>query len=111
MLRLAGDTGRAATTSEFKDLRRQAQELKEVVAEQALDLRLLKKRMMAEGRRGLRYPASEKREIIRLVDHVFESTRRRRGGAKCRSPRTIADPILAGLASAGYMHEADFLLV
>lgn len=33
--RLAGDTARAATSSEVKDLRRQAQELKEVVAEQA----------------------------------------------------------------------------
>ena len=41
--RLAGDTARAATTGEVKDLRRQAQELKEVVAEQALELRLLKK--------------------------------------------------------------------
>jgi hypothetical protein len=41
--RLAGDTARAATSSEVKDLRRQAQELKEVVAEQALELRLLKK--------------------------------------------------------------------
>jgi hypothetical protein len=43
--RLAGDTGRAATSGEVKDLRRQAQDLKEVVAEQALELRLLKKRM------------------------------------------------------------------
>ena len=41
--RLAGDTARAATTSEVKDLRREARELKEVVAEQALELRLLKK--------------------------------------------------------------------
>ena len=32
--RLAGDTARAATSEEVKDLRRQAQELKEVVAEQ-----------------------------------------------------------------------------
>ena len=40
-IRLAGDTARAATSSEVKDLRRQAQELKEVVAEQALELRLL----------------------------------------------------------------------
>jgi len=39
--RLAGDTARAATTGEVKDLRRQARELKEVVAEQALELRLL----------------------------------------------------------------------
>jgi transposase len=47
--RLAGDTARAATSTEVKDLRRQAQELKEVVAEQALDLRLLKKSMIADG--------------------------------------------------------------
>src|SRR6478609_4993813 len=47
--RLAGDTVRAATSEEVKDLRRQAQELKEVVAEQALELRLLKKSMIADG--------------------------------------------------------------
>ena len=40
--RLAGDTARAATSGEVKDLRREAQELKAVVAEQALELRLLK---------------------------------------------------------------------
>jgi transposase len=47
--RLAGDTVRAATSNEVRDLRRQAQELKEVVAEQALELRLLKKSMIADG--------------------------------------------------------------
>ena len=47
--RLAGDTARAATSNEVRDLRRQAQELKEVVAEQALELRLLKKSMIADG--------------------------------------------------------------
>ena len=47
--RLAGDTARAATTDEVKDLRREARELKEVVAEQALELRLLKKSMIADG--------------------------------------------------------------
>ena len=47
--RLAGDTARSATTSEVKDLKRQAVELKEVVAEQALELRLLKKSMTADG--------------------------------------------------------------
>ena len=47
--RLAGDTARAATSDEVKALRREAQELKEVVAEQALELRLLKKRMIADG--------------------------------------------------------------
>ena len=41
--RLAGDTARAATTDEVKDLRRKAGALKEVVAEQAVELRLLKR--------------------------------------------------------------------
>ena len=40
--RLAGDTSRAATTDEVKDLRRKARDLKEVVAEQTLEIRLLK---------------------------------------------------------------------
>ena len=47
--RLAGDTARAATTDEVKDLRRESQTLKEIVAEQALDLRLLKKSMIGNG--------------------------------------------------------------
>jgi len=41
--RLAGDTARAATTDEVKELRLEARALKEVPAEQALELRLLKK--------------------------------------------------------------------
>ena len=47
--RLAGDTSRAATTDEVQDLRREARDLKEVVAEQTLELRLLKKSMIADG--------------------------------------------------------------
>ena len=47
--RLAGDTARAATTDEVKDLRQEARALKEVVAEQALELRLLKKSLIADG--------------------------------------------------------------
>ena len=47
--RLAGDTARAATTDEVKVLRREMRDLKEVVAEQALELRLLKKSMIADG--------------------------------------------------------------
>ena len=50
--RLAGDTVRAATSSEVTDLRREARTLKEVVAEQALELRLLKKSMIADGGDG-----------------------------------------------------------
>jgi transposase len=41
--RLAGDTTRAATSDEVKDLRREAQALKEVVADLTLENRLLKK--------------------------------------------------------------------
>ena len=47
--RLAGDTARTATTDEVKDLRREARDLKEVVAEQTLELRILKKNMIEGG--------------------------------------------------------------
>jgi transposase len=46
---LAGDTARAATTDEVKDLRREAGALKAVVVEQALELRLLKESIIADG--------------------------------------------------------------
>ena len=41
--RVAGNMARAATSTEVKDLRRESRDLKEVVAEQALELRLRKK--------------------------------------------------------------------
>jgi transposase len=47
--RLAGDTARAATTDEVKYLRREARDLKEVVAEQTLELRILKRNMIEGG--------------------------------------------------------------
>ena len=47
--RLAGDTTRSSTTDEVKDLRRQARDLKEVVAEQTLELRLFKKSTIGDG--------------------------------------------------------------
>ena len=47
--RLAGDTARAATSDEVKELRREASALKEVVAELTLENRLLKKSMIADG--------------------------------------------------------------
>jgi len=46
---LAGDTARAATTDEVKDLRREAGALKECVADLTLENRLLEKRMIADG--------------------------------------------------------------
>ena len=47
--RLAGDTARAATTDEVKDLRREASALKECVADLTLENRLLKKSMIGDG--------------------------------------------------------------
>ena len=68
--RLAGDTARAATSDEVKDLRREATGVEggrgrshpgKPSAE--------KKHDRGWGGRGMRYPASEKVEIIRLVEH------------------------------------------
>ena len=87
--RLAGDTARAANTDEVKELCREAKDLKEVVAEQTLELRLLKKSMTGPsrqvavqsparqwmGRPRMRYAASEKLEIIRLVEESHLSAR------------------------------------
>ena len=53
---LANDMARAATSSEVTVLRREARALKEVVAEQALELRLLKKSMIADGETGHEIP-------------------------------------------------------
>ena len=47
--RLAGDTARAATSDEVRDLRRETSALKEVVADLTLENRLLKKSMIADG--------------------------------------------------------------
>ena len=47
--RLAGDTTRQATSKEVKALRAEAQDLKEALAEQLLENRLLKKSMLMDG--------------------------------------------------------------
>jgi transposase len=47
--RLAGDTERQASSGEVKDLRREAGDLKELVAELTLENRLLKKSMIGDG--------------------------------------------------------------
>ena len=47
--RLAGDTARAATSGEVKDLRRESTALKEVVADLTLENRLLKKSLNGDG--------------------------------------------------------------
>jgi transposase len=50
--RLSGDTERQASSGEVKDLRREASELKEVVADLTLENRLLKKSMTGDGGDG-----------------------------------------------------------
>jgi transposase len=47
--RLAGDTARQATSTEVNKLRGEARALKEALAEQVLENRLLKKSMIADG--------------------------------------------------------------
>ena len=60
----------------MQNLCREARDLKEVVAEQALELRLLKKKHdRGWGRRRMRYPASEKLEVIRLVEQSHLPTK------------------------------------
>jgi transposase len=50
--RLAGDTARAATSDEVKNLRRESTALKEVVADLTLENRLLRKSMTEDGEDG-----------------------------------------------------------
>src|SRR4029078_7325808 len=73
--RLAGDTARAATTDEVKQLRREAQDLKEGVPEQAREVRLRQKNKIREvgdqtggspHLRNLRSSASSSNRICRL---------------------------------------------
>ena len=47
--RLSGDTARQASSGEVKDLRCEMQDLKEALAEQMLENRLLKKSMIGDG--------------------------------------------------------------
>ncbi len=47
--RLAGDTARQANTGEVRELRREMRDMKELVADLALENRLLKKSMIGDG--------------------------------------------------------------
>ena len=47
--RLAGDTERSASIGEVKELRREVRDMKELVADLALENRVLKKSMIADG--------------------------------------------------------------
>jgi transposase-like protein len=73
--RLSGDTALQATSPEVKELRSEATALKECVADLTLGNRLLKKHDRGWGTRGMRYPASEKLEIIRTVEGSHRPTK------------------------------------
>jgi len=67
--RLAGDTARAATSGEVKDLRRETAALKGSRDRSDLgEPSAQKKDERRWGGRGMRYPASENAEIIQLVE-------------------------------------------
>ncbi|MFC6590294.1 IS3 family transposase [Sulfitobacter pacificus] len=85
--RLSGDTARQATSPEVKELRSESLALKECVADLTLENRLLKKKHdRGWGRPRMRYPATEKLEIIRLVEESHLSARQTL--AKLGIPRT-----------------------
>src|ERR1700736_3046927 len=83
--RLSGDTARAATSDEVKDLRREATALKEVVADLTLENRLLKKR----ENRALASNAQEPHPARELL-----SARRSRSSDRCIR-RVLAPPALS----------------
>ena len=66
--RLAGDTARAATNDKVKNLRRESRDLKECVADLTLDNRLLKKACWRMGETKNEVSATEKLEVIRIVE-------------------------------------------
>ena len=67
--RLARDIVRQAVTSDITALQPEARDLKEVVAEQTLELAAAqKKQVRGLGRDAMRYSTSEKLQIIRLVE-------------------------------------------
>ncbi len=51
--RLSGDTAREATSEDVKDLRAESAALKEALAEQVMENRLLKKSVLGDGEDGI----------------------------------------------------------
>ncbi len=82
--RLAGDTARAATSDEVKDLRREAGALKEVVAELMLENRLLKKSVIGAG--GVDPVKPDTRRVERGCTPGVSDSPAGNGDARCCSP-------------------------
>ena len=76
--RLQGDTVREASTQEVSELKKENEQLKQLVAEIALKNRVLKKKSAWHGfqwSRYMRISASEKLEIIRILEELELSAR------------------------------------
>lgn len=72
-----GRLGGFASVNRSSRFHRKAKDLKELVAEQTLELRLFKTACPEIGTQPrMRYPASETLEIIRLVEENYLSVRR-----------------------------------
>lgn len=67
--RLAGNTKRQAGSNEVKELRRDMEQLKQLVAELALKNRVLKKNLLGMDTPWNKGSQAEKMEIIHLVEH------------------------------------------
>ena len=67
--RLAGNTKRQAGSNEVKELRRDMEQLKQLVAELALKNRVLKKSLLGMDTPWNKGSQAEKMEIIHLVEH------------------------------------------
>src|SRR3989440_2447672 len=74
--RLAGDTARAATSDEVKDLRREGSARRRCGRTDPRKPSAQKKHDGGWGGRRMRYPACEKLEIIQLVEHSHLPVRR-----------------------------------
>ena len=89
--RLAGGTARAATSGEVKDLRREAQALKEVVADLTLENRLLKKSMTEDGEDGELDTPHPRRPRSSAWSRARSCRPRRRSGSSASpGPRSTA---------------------
>ena len=66
---LAGNTKRQASSNEVKELRRDMEQLKQLVAELALKNRVLKKNLLGMDTTWDKGSQAEKMEIIHLVEH------------------------------------------
>src|SRR5947209_9723929 len=75
--RLAGDTAREATSDEVKELKAEARQLKETLAEVLIENPACSKKAFSGGWGGrfMRYSASEKFEIIELVEQSLSIPR------------------------------------